>query len=90
MVEKRDFTFDVSIYRDVVAYSVKTENVEAFSKIKELMSEKNIPIDGESEVLDEDKKPLKQLIGIRKKSDAKKLINILINEPWCYLHIDLN
>lgn len=90
MVEKRDFTFDVSIYRDDVAYSVKTENVEAFNKIKKLMNEKHIPIDGESEVLDEDKKPLKQFIGIRKKSDVKKIINILINEPWFYLHIDLN
>ena len=54
------------------------------------LNEKHIPIDGESEVLDEDKKPLKQFIGIRKKRDAKKLINVLINEPWCYLHIDLN
>ena len=54
------------------------------------MNEKHIPIDGESEVLDEDKKPFKQFIGIRKKSDAKKLINVLIDEPWCYLHIDLD
>ena len=90
MVEKRDFTFDVSIYSDDVAYSVKTENEGTFRTIKQLMNEKHIPIDGESEVLDEDKKPLKQFIGIRKKRDAKKLINVLINEPWCYLHIDLN
>ena len=90
MVEKRDFTFDVSIFGDDVAYSVKTENVVAFNKIKKLMNEKHIPIDGESEVLDKHKKPFKQIIGIRKKSDAKKLINVLINEPWCYLHIDLN
>lgn len=90
MVEKRDFTFDVSIFKDDVAYSVKTENVEVFKCIKEIMSEKHIPIDGESEVLDENKKPLKQYIGIRKKSEAKKLINVLINMPWCYLHIDLN
>lgn len=90
MVEKRDFTFDVSIFRDVVAYSVQTENVAVFNNIKELMNEKHIPIDGESEVLNKYKKPLKQFIGIRKKSDAKKLINILINQPWCYLHIDLN
>lgn len=90
MVQKRDFTFDVSIIRDDVAYSVITENVIAFNAIKRLMSEKNIPNDGESEVLDEDKKPLKQYIGIRKKSEAKKLINVLINQPWCYLHVDLN
>lgn len=90
MVEKRDFTFDVSIYRDDVAYSVKTEKVGVFNKIKQLMNEKHIPIDGESEVLDKDKKPLKQFIGIRLKRDVKKLINMLINEPWCYLHIDLN
>lgn len=90
MVEKRDFTYDVSIFSDDVAYSVETEYEVAFYKIKVLMNDKHIPIDGESEVLDEDKKPLKQLIGIRKKSDVKKLINILINESWCYLHIDLN
>lgn len=90
MVEKRDFTFDVSIFSDDVAYSVKTEYLGPFNRIKKLMKEKHIPIDGESEVLDEDKKPLKQFIGIRKKSDVKKLINILINEPWCYLHVDLN
>lgn len=90
MVQKRDFTFDVSIYRDDVAYSVMTESVMAFNAVKRLMTEKNIPNDGESEVLNEDKTPLKQYIGIRKKSDAKKLINVLINQPWCYLHIDLN
>ena len=90
MVEKRDFTYDVSIFRDDVAYSVKTENVAVFNTIKRLMGEKNIQNDGESEVLDKNMKPLKQFIGIRKRSDAKKLINVLINEPWCYLHIDLN
>lgn len=90
MVEKRDFTYDVSIFRDDVAYSVKTEKVAVFNSIKRIMNEKHIPNDGESEVFDEDKKPLKQFIGIRKRSDAKKLINVLINEPWCYLHIDLN
>lgn len=91
MVDKRDFTFDVSIYRDDFGYSVKTESVIAFNTIKKIvMSEKHIPINGESEVFDEDKKPLKQFIGIRKRTDAKKLINVLINEPWCYLHIDLN
>ena len=90
MGKKRDFTFDVSIFSDDVAYSVKTENVEAFNKIKKLMNEKHIPIDDQLEVLDEDKYPLKQFIGIRNKRDTKKLINVLINEPWCYLHIDLN
>lgn len=91
MVEKRRyFTFDVLIFRDGAAYSVKTEYVVPFNKIKVLMNEKHIPIDCESEVLDEDKKQLKQLIGIRKRSDVKKLINVLINESWCYLHIDLN
>ena len=89
MVGKRDFTFDVSIFRDIVAYSVKTENVAAFNRIKKIMSEKHIPNDGESEVLDKEKKPIKQYIGIRKKSEARKLINVLINEPWCYLHVDL-
>ena len=90
MVEKRDFTYDVSIFRDDVAYSVKTESVAVFNTIKRLMSEKHIPNDGESEVLDENMKPLKQFIGIRNRTDAKKLINVLINEPWCYLHLDLN
>lgn len=90
MVEKRDFTYDVSIFRDDVAYSIKTESVAVFNSIKRLMSEKHIPNDGESEVLDENMKPLKQFIGIRNKTDAKKLINVLINKPWCYLHIDLN
>lgn len=89
MVEEEIFKFDVLIFSDDVAYSVKTENVGAFNRIKKLMNEKHIPIDGESEVLDEDKKPLKRLIRIRKKSDTKKLINILINEPWFFLHINL-
>lgn len=90
MVQKRDFSFEVSIFRDDVAYSVMTEDIAAFNLVKIALSTKHIPIDGESEVLGEDKKPLKQYIGIRKKSDAKKLINVLLNESWCYLHIDLN
>lgn len=90
MVEKRDFSFDVSIYKDDVAYTVQTESVMAFNSVKKLMNEKHIPINGESEVLDENKKPKKQFIGIRKRSEAKKLINVLINIPWCFLHIDLN
>lgn len=90
MVQKRDFSFEVSIYRDDVAYSVMTEDIAAFNLVKIALSSKHILIDGESEVLDENKKPKKQYIGIRKRSDAKKLINILLNESWCYLHIDLN
>ena len=90
MVQKRDFTFDVSIYRDDVAYSVMTEDIAAFNLVKIALGSKHIPIDGESEVLDKDKNPKKQYIGIRKRSDAKKLINILLNESWCYLHIGLN
>ena len=90
MVQKRDFSYDVSIYRDNVAYSVMTEDVAAFNLVKIALSTKHIPINGESEVLDENKNPKKQYIGIRKLSDAKKLINILLNESWCYLHIDLN
>ena len=90
MVQKRDFSFDVSIYRDDVAYSVMTEDVAAFNLVKIALDSKHIPINGESEVLDENKNPKKQYIGIQKRSDAKKLINVLINESWCYLHIDLN
>lgn len=90
MVQKRDFSFEVSIYRDDVAYSVLTEDIAAFNLVKIALSSKHIPIDGESEVLDEDKKPKKQYIGIRKRSDAKKLINLLLNEEWAILHIDLN
>lgn len=90
MVQKRDFSFDVSIYRDDVAYSVMTEDIAAFNLVKIALGSKHILIDSESEVLDENKKPKKQYIGIRKRSDAKKLINVLLNESWCYLHIDLN
>ena len=90
MVEKRDFVFHVLIFSDDVAYSVKTENVEAFGKIKKLMNEKHIPIDDELEVMNEDGYPLNQFIGIRNKRDVKKLINVLINEPWCFLHIGLD
>ena len=90
MVQKRDFSFDVSIYKDDVAYSVMTEDIIAFNIVKIALDSKHIPINGESEVLDENKKPKKQYIGIRKRSDAKKLINVLLNESWCILHIDLN
>ena len=90
MVQKRDFSFDVSIYRDDDVYRVMTEDIAAFNMVKIALDSKHILIVDESEVLDEDKKPLKQYIGIRKRSDAKKLINLLLNEEWAYLHIDLN
>lgn len=90
MVQKRDFSFDVSIYRDDDVYRVMTEDIAAFNIVKIALGSKHILIDSESEVLDEDKKPLKQFIYIRKRSDAKKLINLLLNEEWAILHIDLN
>jgi len=90
MAQKRDFSFEVSIYRDNDVYRVMTEDIAAFNMVKIALDSKHILIVDESEVLDENKKPKKQYIFIRKRSDAKKLINILLNESWCYLHIDLN
>lgn len=90
MAQKRYFSFDVSIYRDNDVYRVMTEDIAAFNMVKIALDSKHILIDSESELLDENKNPKKQYIFIRKRSDAKKLINLLLNEEWAFLHIDLN
>lgn len=106
MIQKRVFTENVCVYRDVVAYSVQTEKEAFHNEIIRIMNEHHIPINGESLVITpiygsnvdpRDSEAVKNIkgtrkyyIGILKRSDVKKLINLLMNVEWAYLHIDLN
>ena len=106
MVQKRYFTENVCVYRDDVAYSVQTEKEAFHNEIIRIMNEHHIPINGESlsiiptdgsnvdprnsEAVENIKGTHTYYIGILKRSDAKKLINLLMNVEWAYLHIDLN
>lgn len=105
-MEKRYFTENVFVYRDDVAYTIETEKEAFHNEIIRIMNEHHIPINGESlaitptdgsnvdprdsEAVKKIKGTRKYYIGILKRSDAKKLINLLLNVEWAYLHIDLN